>query len=93
MRFFAIIISLAFLCASMGLCEEADGASGTHEDSHRETHHCIASCSAACCKSLIQDDGFTVPPSFTAASVFISAQNIYCDLVVRSIKHPPKTLS
>ena len=81
-----IIVCCAFLCASMGLCDEAAG------ESHDDTHHCIASCSAACCKTLVQDDGFTAPPSFTASSVFVPAQIVYHNLVVRSIKHPPKRL-
>jgi len=82
----AVIVILAFLSASLGLCEEAG-------ENHDEGHHCIASCSAACCKSLVQDDQFSAPPVLEVSAVFIPAESVYRNLLGCSIKHPPKTIA
>lgn len=80
---FIMVLILAFLSASLGLCEELD-------ESHGETHHCVASCSGACCKSLVQDDHLMAPPTFVVSAIFTPTQSAYNDIYLCNIEHPPK---
>lgn len=88
MRLIAILLSVAFLFASTEFCEEAAGEA-CHENDHC---NCATFCSASCSKLMIRDNTLTALPYFVVSFFYPSEQIFSHTLVVRTIKHPPKTL-